>query len=381
MGQHDEASAQATPPRYFRNDAEPTRRDPHKQLLASLQRLVNDYPPHRISPGGGLYYGPISVAYLFYALHKLYPDLTVDEYPLNTWSAAYIEQAQKHFKDYPGPSASKCGVSDDVMCLLALYAVTAKDTDTAKELCDFAAVTIEQDASNEWLYGRSGYLYLLRLVRGAFRDNREIQELIEDTADEVIENIMDSPRPWKWHGKAYVGAVHGAIGIITQIVLTDPSWAPKLEAELGALLSYQYESGNFPSSLPPGRDRLVQFCHGAPGVVASLISIQKYFPEIQDRISRVVEKGRECIRERGLLTKEPCLCHGITGNALALEDRDFEHFLTYTTGHEMRSMAKDGMLVKSDDPSALWCGEAGRAWAWAVADKKLEKRFLGYNDI
>jgi lantibiotic modifying enzyme len=382
MSEEAAAPAPAAPmPRYFKNDAELARRDPHKQLLASLNRLVTDYPPHRIPPGGGLYYGPISVAYLFYALHQIYPDLTLDEFPMNTWSAAYIEQAQTNIKDYPGPSPKKCGVSDDIMSLLALYAATAKDPDTVKELCDFAAVTIEDGASNEWLYGRAGYLYLLRLVRGAFQDNKDVLELIEDTTDEVIENIMESSRPWKWHGKAYVGAVHGAIGIITQIVLTDPIWAPKLEAELGALLSYQYESGNFPSSLPPGRDKLVQFCHGAPGVIASLVSIQKYFPNLQERIDRVVAKGRECIWERGLLTKEPCLCHGITGNALALDGKEFEHFLTYTTGHEIKQMGKDGMLEKSDDPSALWCGEAGRAWAWAVADKGLAKRFLGYNDI
>ncbi|KAF2465064.1 uncharacterized protein BDR25DRAFT_92756 [Lindgomyces ingoldianus] len=375
------SAAPAPIPRYFRNDAELARRDPQKQLMASLNRLITDYPPHRIPPGGGLYYGPISIAYLFYALHNLYPDLTLDEFPMNTWSAAYIEQAQANIKEYPGPSPSKCGVADDIMALLALYAVTAKDPDTVKEICDFAAVTIEPEASNEWLYGRAGYLYLLRLVRGAFVDNKEVLELIEDTTDEVIENILDSPRPWKWHGKAYVGAVHGAIGIITQIVLTDATWAPKLEAELGALLSYQYESGNFPSSLPPGRDRLVQFCHGAPGVVSSLISIEQYFPNLKDRIDRVVAKGRECIWERGLLTKEPCLCHGISGNALALEGKQFEHFLTYTTGHEIKSMGKDGMLEKSDDPSALWCGEAGRAWVWAVADKGLKKTFLGYNDI
>jgi lantibiotic modifying enzyme len=368
-------------PRYFKNDAELARRDPYKQLLASLDRLIREHPPHKVPPGGGLYYGPISVAYLFYALHKIYPDLTLDEFPLNTWSAAYLEQAQNHIKEFPQPSPSRCGVANDIMSLLALYAVTAKDRDTAKELCDFAAATIEQDASNEWLYGRAGYLYFLRLIRGAFSNDEEILELVEDTTDEVIENIMDSSRPWKWHGKAYVGAVHGAIGIITQIVLTAPHWASKLEAELGALLSYQYDSGNFPSSLPPGRDRLVQFCHGAPGVVASLISIREHFPNLQDRIDRVVAKGREAIWERGLLTKEPCLCHGITGNALALEGKEFEHFLTYTTGHEIKSMGKDGMLQKADDPGALWCGEAGRAWAWAIADKGLDKRFLGYNDI
>jgi hypothetical protein len=72
---------------------------------------------------------------------------------------------------------------------------------------------------------------------------------------------------------------------------------------------------------------------------------------------------------------------GITGNALALEDKDFEHFLTYTTGHEMKSMEKDGMLEKSSCPESLFGGEAGRAWSWAVADKGLDKRILGYNDL
>ena len=374
----------ATPshrPRYFRNDAELARRDPYKQLTASLNRLVTEYPPDQIPPGGGLYYGPISVAYLFYTLHKLYPELTIGDHPMNTWSAAYIERAQDNMKQYPGPTISECGVSDDIMALLALFAASAKDTETVKELCDFAAVTTDEEAPNEWLYGRAGYLYLLRLVRGSFLEDKEALQVIDDTSEEVIDAIMESPRPWKWHGKAYIGAAHGAIGIITQVVLTDPRMAPKLEAELGALLSYQYESGNFPSSIPPGRDRLVQFCHGAPGVISSLLSIQKHFPNLKDRIDKVVSKGRQCILERGLLTKEPCLCHGISGNALALEDKEFEHFLSYTTGHEIKSMDRDGMLEKSDDPASLWCGEAGRAWAWAVADKRLEKRFLGYNDI
>ena len=239
----------------------------------------------------------------------------------------------------------------------------------------------QDEANSEWLYGRAGFLYLLRLVRATFEDDKETQDVIDDTADEVIETILDTARPWKWHGKAYVGAVHGAIGIITQIVLTDPTRASQLEPDLGALLSYQYPSGNWPSSIPPGKDRLVQFCHGAPGVISSLLSIKQYFPELEARIDTAIKKGREAILERGLLTKEPCLCHGISGNALALEDAEFKHFLTYTTNNEIKQMDKDGMMEKSDDPSALWCGEAGRAWAWAVADKDLDKRFIGYNDI
>ena len=247
----------------------------------------------------------------------------------------------------------------------------------AKELCNYSAIVADEEAGNEWLYGRAGYLYLLRLVKASFKDDPDTLDMIDDTADDVIDAIMDSPRPWKWHGKAYLGAVHGSIGIITQIVLTDPQMAPKLEADLGALLSYQYDGGNWPSSIPPGKDRLVQFCHGAPGVITSLLSIRSYFPNLQDKIDRAIRKGRDTILERGLLTKEPCLCHGISGNALALEDKEFEHFLTYTTGHEIKAMEKDNMMEKADDPSSLYCGEAGRAWAWTVADRELEKRFIG----
>jgi len=47
----------------------------------------------------------------------------------------------------------------------------------------------------------------------------------------------------------------------------------------------------------------------------------------------------------------------------------------------MKSMEKDGMLEKSNSPESLYCGEAGRAWAWAVADKGLDKRILGFNDL
>lgn len=85
-------------------------------------------------------------------------------------------------------------------------------------------------------------------------------------------------------------------------------------------------------------------------------------------VSATVCSSRETLKHRSEIN----ISIGITGNALALEDKDFEHFLTYTTGHEMKSMEKDGMLEKSSCPESLFGGEAGRAWSWAVADKGLE---------
>lgn len=390
------------PPRYFKNDATPARRgerlffskspwvtdstnaftDPRRQLEASLTRLITEHPPSSIKPGGGLFKGPVSVAYAFLVLQGLYPDFEIEGHPLGVWSAAYLKHAQDNIASYPGPQVGKCGITDDILALLAIGAASSKDADMASDLCDYSAEVLEEDTENELLFGRAGYLYLLRLVKASFMDEPKTLQLITDTQDDVVDAILDTPRPWKWHGKAYIGAIHGAMGIITQVVLTNPKkYAEKLEAELAVLLTYQYDSGNFPSSVPPERDRLVQVCHGAPGVVTSLESIKEYFPNLKDRIDKAIVRGRECILERGLLTKEPCLCHGISGNALALETKDFEHFLTYTTGHEMKSMEKDGMLEQSSAPESLFQGEAGRAWTWAVSEKGLPKRILGYNDL
>ncbi|SMQ50210.1 unnamed protein product [Zymoseptoria tritici ST99CH_3D7] len=371
------------PPRYFKNDAPLARRDPRRQLEASLTRLVLEHPPTSIKPGGGLFKGPISVAYLFLVLQQIYSDLLVEDTPLGTWSAAYLHHAQEHIASYAGPSPGKCGITDDILALLAIGAASSKDADMAANLCDYSAEAIDPETENELMFGRAGYLYLLRLVKASFMDDAKTLQLITDTQEDVIDAILDSPRPWKWQGKTYIGAIHGAIGILTQVVLTNPGkYAEKLQAELAVLLTYQYEGGNFPASVPPEKDRLVQVCHGAPGVVCSLISVVEFYDgPLREKIEKAIVKGRECVLERGLLTKEPCVCHGISGNALALEDSDFEHFLTYTTGHEMKSMEKDGMLEKSSAPESLFFGEAGRAWTWAVADKGLPKRILGYNDL
>lgn len=273
---------------------------------------MTQHPPAEVRAGGGLYTGPTSIAYLFLVLQQLYSDLLIEGYQLGHWSAAYLKQSQDHIKSFPGPRVGNCGIDDDILSLLAIGAASSKDVDMANELCDYAAEALDPESENEWLYGRAGYLYYLRLVKASFLDDEKTTKMLNDTAEDVIEAILDAPKPWKFQGKAYVGAVHGAFGIITQIVLTDSRYAEDVEADLAAWLSYQFESGNWPSSIPPGKDRQVQVCHGAPGIINCLDSIKEHFPKLRERIDKAIQRGRECIWERGLLTKETCLCHGKT---------------------------------------------------------------------
>jgi len=55
--------------------------------------------------------------------------------------------------------------------------------------------------------------------------------------------------------------------------------------------------------------------------------------------------------------------------------------MNHTTASMMARMVEGGVWESSDHPEGLYTGEAGRAWAWAVVDRQLEKRFLGYNDL
>lgn len=353
---------------------------------------------------GGLYAGAVSVAFLFFVLQRLYPDLVIEGKHMGIWHAEYLKPAEARIRqnEYPGPAFGRCGITDDVLAVLAISAASSKDPELAQSVCNYWEIAVDDETENEMMFGRAGYLYFLRLMKASFMEDPDTLRRIQKTQDEVVDAILDSRRPWKHQNTNYVGAMRGTIGIITQIVLTDPKqYAPEVQVDLATILTYQWPSGNFPREVSHDsleKDHLVQFCHGAPGVVISLLSIRDHFPQLKDKIDKAIAKARECILERGLLTNEACIVHGrctsphesghsltsstgISGNALALEKPEFEHFLTFTTEAEMRALKKRNLFRPSEQPESLFEGEAGRAWAWAVADLGLPKRVLGYNDL
>ncbi|OAP65490.1 hypothetical protein AYL99_01462 [Fonsecaea erecta] len=364
----------------------------YEELLASLTRINTYNPPVQTCSTGwtfhGLYYGPTSVAYLFFRLSHLYPDLVFKGQSLLDWAQAYLDLGQSRGRrESVGVDANHCGIGNEVLAQLAIRAAMEQDPSLVQELCSHEPVINGSGGSDEWLYGRAGYLYHLRLARSSFGEGSKASDLIETTIRKTIRRIWASKQPWTWHGKPYVGAAHGTLGILCQLVLSAPSCAQTVEPLLSWLLeTVQLPSGNFPSSLPStgGSDKLVQFCHGAPGAVLALRPLRRHFPpSLQVLVDAAVTAAQKDVWERGLLTKPPCLCHGIAGNALALDDEsEFQHFLNCMSTEALESIGWLNEAGRDDHFVGLYTGEAGRAWAWAVADRGLEEKpCIGFNDL
>lgn len=188
----------------------------------------------------------------------------------------------------------------------------------------------DSDVPDELLYGRAGYLYALLYV------NREIapDAVDEATIAKVVTAIVESgknlskeekksercPLLYEWHKKQYVGAAHGLAGIYYMLMQPSAKLHPDLLSELvrpsvDYLRHKKFRSGNYPSSLSNESDRLVHWCHGAPGVLHMLIMAHTVFKD-EKYLRDALECG-ELIWQRGLLRKGYGLCHGTAGNAYA----------------------------------------------------------------
>ncbi|PMD31268.1 hypothetical protein L207DRAFT_519532 [Hyaloscypha variabilis F] len=369
--------------RYMPNEATTLLKleDPKAYLIQSATRIIRECPPKlpwaslfRGQLYRGLFVGPTSIAHLFLSLSIKHADLVIDGKRPAEWCKAYLELGQD---SVPLVAEKKtCGITNEYLASNALKACIYQNESHAAKVLD-ALRNLDADPTHcEWMNGRAGALYLLRLMRKWLPDvTAEINLVITS----LIEAILPQ-QPWVWSGRQYLGTVHGEIGILTQIVLSDPSYAPKLEGKLLSLLDLQDAEGNWP--VLEGKDiGLVQFCHGAPGFVCSLLAIGPHFSSLHERIDAAIALGRKITWEKGLLTKEPNFCHGIHGNALALDVVQREHFMSFATPEKIERGLADGTFERDEEPySTLW-GEAGRAWVWMEVWDGGEGRLPMYSDV
>ncbi|KAH8096823.1 hypothetical protein BXZ70DRAFT_1031811 [Cristinia sonorae] len=222
---------------------------------------------------------------------------------------------------------------------------------------------------------------------------------------------------WSWHGKRYIGAAHGIVGIL-QIIFSVP---PKLlEPHMAALsdtprliVNIQLLSGNWSSKA--GRHmfsldedekyQLVQWFHNASGLLILFSTIIRRFttpptPAISEALLRpmhtALARGGELVYTHGFLRKGVGICHGVAESVFALlavsrvlDDKD-EVWLTRavhlaelaTRYHELE---RSGEMKVPDRPYSLYEGVAGMCCAWADVLDRLNGKpgvgMPGYDDL
>jgi hypothetical protein len=134
----------------------------------------------------------------------------------------------------------------------------------------------------------------------------------------------------------------------------------------------------WPPALEPGRPSEVrtQWCHGAPGIVATLATIAPG----DDRFTELLVAGGELTWRAGPLAKGPSLCHGTAGNGYAFlklfERAGDELWLERARAFAMHAADQ---VERSHDAYrrgrySLWTGDLGAAlylWSCITADAAM----------
>ncbi|KGQ09928.1 LanC-like protein 2 [Beauveria bassiana D1-5] len=247
----------------------------------------------------GIFAGFTGIPYMFLQLSELHPDVQVNGENPRQLAERYITIGADAL------TACLSGEENDVERFVASTISAASPS-----------LRADQQLANEILYGRAGVVFLLRLVRHWVpRSTARLDAQMKAIAARIMEANNHGQGSWAWANRRLIGAVHGAIGIITQLVLCLPGLASKLEPHLLRLLALQFNDGNWPKFMGEGETEsdVVQFCHGTPGFVISLQALRPYYPHLSVALDEAIAKGIELIWVKGLLRKEPALCHGVSG--------------------------------------------------------------------
>lgn len=304
------------------------------EVTKNVDHLLNyfekEYKSHIDLKDYSVYTGTSGISFLYYHLSRTFPSRR------NEFLGKALELVEDGLKRLNKRRVSfYCGDAGPLALSAVIYAELGRLEDSNKRLEALKVkipnvIDLHTDLPDEILYGRSGFLYALNFVYDNIKNqtiitNREMRAIIEAIlkSGELThrkEKQTTPPLMFYWHDKAYVGAAHGFAGIYYMLLknlelLAEKELEELIKPSVDFILSLQFRSGNFPSSLGNDSDRLIHWCHGAPGVIHLMIIAYKIFGE--EKYLASAKKCVDVIWERGLLTKGYGICHGVSGNAYA----------------------------------------------------------------
>jgi lantibiotic modifying enzyme len=286
-----------------------------------------------------VYDGKAGELYWLTQMCALYPDSLPGLYEKSkAICETLIKTIQKHqssFQRHANDKSLLCGLAGQVLAVWHHLQIFQPEHTFVEEcldiywkLCTHSIAT--ESTTNEILYGRAGLLMGATTLARSGRDNvscrgQMIRRLLRDGKDAFESKDHSPPLVYAWHGKQYIGAAHGYAGILAALFA---NWSEvpaiyhnDIRKTLDWMLSLITSNVNMPSSMTDrfrvrsGKDQLVHWCHGAPGIIPTLCLAYSVFGE-----TKYLDRARhlaETVWQYGLIRKGWGLCHGAPGNGYA----------------------------------------------------------------
>jgi len=252
--------------------------------------------------------------------------------------------------------------------------------------------------ATEMLFGQAGFLYAALHANALLQSIGKTPAVSKDVIANVAEALLmagvahprteysqQAPLAYLCFGDEYLGAAHGTMGILYVLLHTSAAERPEVRGTVDFIAKLQFASGNFPAVLGDADDRLVHWCHGAPGAV--FLYCRAYELWHDAKYLEVANRAGECVWQRGLLRKGISLCHGVAGNGYALLR------LWRTTGNatwlararcfgklcgQRPSLESQGEMRRPDNPLSLFEGISGAVCFLADLLQPSRARFPGF---
>ncbi|HEY0387039.1 MAG TPA: LanC-like protein [Gaiellales bacterium] len=238
-----------------------------------------------------------------------------------------LDDAYRARPDWPGAAASYWAGEAGVLLMMHV----AGGRDDVLDRLHACIVENAGDPSNELLHGAPG-----TMIVAAELHRRTGEERWADAWRLAADQLW---RRWARHEECgcdlwtqvlsgreavYIGAGHGFAGCVTALLrgagLLDGDRAAELDrrAVATARATAVREAGRanwppLPGSLERNDRIRLQWCHGAPGMVASLAGLAPG----DERFGGLLAEGAELVWDAGPVAGGAGLCHGTAGNGLA----------------------------------------------------------------
>ncbi|KAH9510308.1 LanC-like protein 2 [Bulinus truncatus] len=305
--------------------------DFQSKILSAVEKLFNILGEKTEDDGKdySVYTGAAGQALLHLHLHMHFPGVQdqADLYKALNWIKPCLARLKGSKPSFLCGNSGPLAIAAVIYDKLGERKLSGDCVAKIEVMCD--EVCTDTTLPDEILFGRAGYLSTLMFLQ----QHLGPKSINRDLVVKVVEAILSSgqelskrqhcqqPLMYEWHDKAYLGAAHGLAGIYFMLLqVKEPSIQERIQQLVKPCIDYmltlRYASGNCPSSLESsGGDKLVHWCHGAPGWMYMFVLGYKIYKD-----SHYLEAAKDCAKviwKRGILHKGYGLCHGTAGNAYA----------------------------------------------------------------